>query len=224
MLTICNTISSEQANPTEAVKAQAVRLLQYAARYPDNELVFHESKMQLILQADASFNSRSKGRSVAGGIAYCGDADNPTAENGMIHSISSIIDVVCASVGEAEYGAAYMLAQYGVGLRHILIALGHPQPPTPLLCDNEFAIGLANDAIKIKKSKSIDLRFHWIRDRIRQGQFSMMHIPGKQILADFFTKTLSVADHQAMMPRLVHTPAHTSALGGWQRVTKRHRR
>lgn len=224
MLTICNTISSEQANPTEAVKAQAVRLLQYAARYPDNELVFHESKMQLILQADASFNSRSKGRSVAGGIAYCGDADNPTAENGMIHSISSIIDVVCASVGEAEYGAAYMLAQYGVGLRHILIALGHPQPPTPLLCDNEFAIGLANDAIKIKKSKSIDLRFHWIRDRIRQGQFSMIHIPGKQILADFFTKTLSVADHQAMMPRLVHTPAHTSALGGWQRVTKRHRR
>jgi hypothetical protein len=69
MLTICNTISSDQAMPTEAVKAQAVRLLQYAARYPDNELVFHESKMHLILQADASFNSRSKGRSVPGGIA-----------------------------------------------------------------------------------------------------------------------------------------------------------
>jgi hypothetical protein len=66
--------------------------------------------MHLILQTDASFNSRSKGRSVAGGIAYCGDADNPTTENGMIYSISSIIDMVCASVGESEYGAAYMLA------------------------------------------------------------------------------------------------------------------
>jgi hypothetical protein len=117
-----------------------------------------------------------------------------------------------------------MLAQYGVGLLHILIALGHPRPPTPLLCDNEFAIGLANDTIKIKKSKSIDLRFHWLRDCIRQGQFSMLHIPGDQILADFFTKTLAAADHQAMMPRLVRTPVHTPALGGWQRVTNRRRR
>jgi hypothetical protein len=131
-----------------------VRILQYAARYPDNELVFHESKMHLLLQADASFNSRSKGRSVAGGIAYCGDANDPTTENGMVYSISSIIDVVCASVGEAEYGAAYILAQYGIGLRHILIALGHPQPPTLLLCDNDFAIGLANDAFKKKSLKA----------------------------------------------------------------------
>jgi hypothetical protein len=38
----------------------------------------------------------------------------------------------------------------------------------PLLCDNEFAIGLANDAIKRKTSKSIDLRFHWLHDRVRQ--------------------------------------------------------
>jgi hypothetical protein len=126
MLTICKIISSDQAMPTDVVRAQAVRLLRYATRYPDNEPVFHESKkMHLIHQADASFNSRSKGRSVAGGIAYCGDANDPTTENGMVYSISSIIDVVCASVGEAEYSAAYILAQYGVGLRHILIALGH---------------------------------------------------------------------------------------------------
>jgi uncharacterized membrane protein YgcG len=224
MLTICNTIASEQAKPTEAVKAHAVRLLQYAARYPNNEIVFHKSKMHLIIQGDASFNSRPKGRSVAGGIAYCGDADDPTTENGMLHAISSIIDVVCASAGEAEYGAAYINAQYGVGLRHILIALGHPQPATPILCDNEFAIGLATDTIKQRKSKSIDLRFHWIRDRIRQGQFTIRHVPGEQILADFFTKTLSAAKHQAMMPRLVRTPTNSSALGDWQCVgAGRHR-
>jgi hypothetical protein len=181
MLTICNTIASEQATPTEAVKAHAVRLLQYAARFPNNAIVFNESKMHLIIQADASFNSRPKGRSVAGGIAYCGDVDDPTKENGMLHAISSIIDVVCASAGEAEYGSAYINAQCGVGLRHILIALGHPQPPTPILCDNEFAIGLATDTIKQRKSKSIDLRFHWIRDRIRQGQFTIHHLPGDQI-------------------------------------------
>jgi hypothetical protein len=221
MLTICLRISSEQAAPTEAVKAHAVRLLQYAARYPNNELVFQKSKMHLIIQADASFNSRTKGRSVAGGIAYCGDVDDPTTENGMLHAISSIIDVVCASAGEAEYGSAFINAQNGVGLRHILIALGHAQPPTPILCDNEFAIGLATDTIKQRKSKSIDLRFHWLRDRIRQGQFTIQYHPGDQILADFFTKTLSAAKHQAMMPRLVRIPTTGTALSGWQPVVSK---
>jgi hypothetical protein len=84
--------------------------------------------------------SRSKARSVAGGIAYFGDAANPTIENGMIHAISSIIDVVVASAGEAEYGSAFICAQRGVWLRTIAIALGHAQPATPILCDNAFAI------------------------------------------------------------------------------------
>jgi hypothetical protein len=78
--------------------------------------------MHVILQVDASYLSRSHARSVAGDISYFGDADNPTVENGIIHAISSIIDVVVASVGEAEYGAAFIYAQHGEGLRTIAIA------------------------------------------------------------------------------------------------------
>jgi hypothetical protein len=70
---------------------------------------------------------------------------------------------------------------------NIAVAL---QPP---MCDNEFAIGLATDIIKQKKSKSVDMRYHWLRDRIRQGQFTIAtaHLAGNLNLADFFTKTLS---------------------------------
>ena len=32
------------------------------------------------------------------------------------------------------------------------------------------------------------MRFHWIRDRIRQGQFNVKWKPGVDNLADFFTK------------------------------------
>ncbi len=145
---------------------------------------------------------------MAGSIIYYGDAAHPTVENGMIHAISAIIDVVVASAGEAEYGAAFMAAQQGVWIRTIAVALGHPQPPTPLLCDNEFAIGLGNDTIKQKKSKSIDMRFHWLRDRIRQGQFIIQYLAGARNLADFFTKTLPVDVHCLMMPRLVSSPSN----------------
>jgi hypothetical protein len=130
----------------------------------------------------------------------------------MIHAISSIIDVVVVSAGEAEYGAAFIAAQQGVWIRTIAIAMGHPQPLTPLLCDNELATGLGNDTIKQKRSKSIDMRFHWPRDRIRQGQFTLLYLAGKQNLADFFTKTMPVAIHQLMMPRLVSSPSHSCAL------------
>jgi hypothetical protein len=69
----------------------------------------------------------------------------------MIYAISAIIDVVVASAGEAEYGAAFIAAQQGVWIRTIATAMGHPQPPTSLLCDNELAIGLGNDTIKQAK-------------------------------------------------------------------------
>jgi hypothetical protein len=64
--------------------------------------------MHVIIQADASYLSRSRARSVVGVIIYFGDADNPTVENGMIHVISSIINVAVASAGETEYGAAFI--------------------------------------------------------------------------------------------------------------------
>jgi hypothetical protein len=65
MLTTTNTIASLQTTPTQAVRAHAVRLLQYAAACPNNAIVHTKSKMHVILQVDASYLSRSKARSVA---------------------------------------------------------------------------------------------------------------------------------------------------------------
>ena len=53
------------------------------------------------------------------------------------------------------------------------------------------------------------MKFHWIRDRIRQGQFLVMWRKGADNLADFFTKPLPVHRHQRLMPLLVHTPHAT---------------
>ena len=68
--------------------------------------------------------------------------------------------------------------------------LGYPQLPTLLLIDNTVAIALANDTINKKRSKSMDMRFFWLRDRVKQQQFVVEHIPGQYNVADFFTKAL----------------------------------
>jgi hypothetical protein len=116
--------------------------------------------MILHIQSDASYLSRPQSRSVAGGIFYLGNSNSPTAVNGAIHAISSIIPAVVASAGEAEYAALFMNGQEGEWLRQILHNVGHPQPTTLIMCDNQCAVGIATDTVKPKRTKSIDMRFH----------------------------------------------------------------
>ena len=45
-------------------------------------------------------------------------------------------------------------------MRVTLHGMGHPQPETPIQVDNLCADGIANNEIKQKRSKSMDMRFH----------------------------------------------------------------
>ncbi len=206
MLTAVNHISSRQSCPTQEVMAAAMRLLQYAAAHPNHELVYRACDMVLYVQSDASYLSRSRARSVAGGLLYCGNNGDSTTVNGALLAVSSIIPTVCSSVAEAEYAACFINAQHCVWLRTVLTELGYAQPPTLILCDNACAVGLATDSIKAKRSKAIDMRYHWVRERVRRNEICVYWRKGADNLADFFTKALPVHRHQELKPLLVRCP------------------
>ena len=200
-------IESALANATQLTQHAADRLLAYFRNYPDNILVLKACEMRLHTQSDASYCTRSHGRSVAGGIAYLGNSD-PTEINGPIMVHSSVIQNVMASIGEAEYAAAFHTAQMAAGLRKTLSDLGYPQPPTYILVDNKVAHGIAsNTTIEPKRTKSIDMQYHWLRDRVQLQEFIVIWRKGMYNLADFFTKPLSVKDHQSVMHLLVRVPS-----------------
>jgi hypothetical protein len=163
--------------------------------------------MRLHQQADGSYLSRSGSRSVAGGISYLSN-DDPTEINGAIHVMSTVIPTIMASVGETEYAACFLTGQHGAGFRNVLADLGYPQPPTYILTDNRCAEGIANNTIKPKRTKSIEMHYHWLRDRVARGQFIVQWRSGVHNLADFFTKALPVHVHQSYLPLLVHVPDH----------------
>ena len=75
------------------------------------------------------------------------------------------------SADEAKIGASYINGQEAVPIRTLLLELGNPQNANPIQVNNSTADGFANDTIKQKRSKAIDMRFYWIRDRISQDQF-----------------------------------------------------
>ena len=197
-------LASEQSHATTNTRLAANRLLAYFNKYPDNELILKACHMRLHQQADGSYLSRSGSRSVAGGISYLGN-DDPTEINGAIHVMSTVIPTIMSSVGETEYVACFLTGQHGAGFRQVLEDLGYPQPATYILTDNECAEGIANDTIKPKRTKSIEMQYHWIRDRVARNQFIVAWRPGAHNLADFFTKALSVKDHQSFLPLLVKT-------------------
>ena len=101
-----------------------------------------------------------------------------------------------SSAAEAELGALFINAKEAVYIRQILTEMGHPQPPTPIQTDNSTAEGIVNLKVQPKCTKSMDMRFHWLRDREAQQQFRFYWKPGKTNLADYFTKHHTPSHHK----------------------------
>ena len=83
-----------------------------------------------------------------------------------------------ASAAEAELGALFLNCQEAVPIRITLEEMGHTQRPTPVQVDNSTVLGIATGTIKQRKSKAMDMRFYWIRDRKNQKQFNIYWKPG----------------------------------------------
>ena len=132
--------------------------------------------------------------------------NSPGTLNASVHAESSGIPVIVSSAGEAELASAFGNAKIAHDERTILRNLGYPQPPTPIYCDNECTIGLAHNALRKKQSKSMDLRWDWLRDRVAQNLFVLPYIRSLQNPADFFTKALPVHRHRELAPLFVHYP------------------
>ena len=90
--------------------------------------------------------------------------------------------------------------------------MGYPQPPTPVQVDNSTACRIANDNIKLQRSKAIDMRFYWVRDRVDQNQFKVYWRPGKTNLADYVTKHHASTHHRLMRPIYLHQAQYLKRL------------
>ena len=80
--------------------------------------------------------------------------------NAPILAVYSSIPTVCGAASETEYAALYINLQHAYFERTVLEALGYRQPATTLHADNMAAVGIANDTVKLRRSKAIDMRYH----------------------------------------------------------------
>jgi hypothetical protein len=204
MLPAVTFISKKQSAPTEQTLAATHMLLRYAVSHPSHCVTFKACDMVLKVISDGSHLSQENAGSIAGGYHYCGNhSDAPTTLNGAILPVCSSIPTVCGAASETEYAALYVNGQHAYFERVVLESLGYPQAATKLYADNKAAVGIATDSVKLRKSKAIDMRYHWIRDRVRQKIFDVIWAEGKGNDADFFTKLQPSARHQYFIKRFV---------------------
>ena len=62
--------------------------------------------------------------------------------------------------------------------------------PTTLHSDNQGAIALARTGAYHARTKHIDVRYHFIRETVAQGDITLRYCPTEDMVADIFTKAL----------------------------------
>ncbi len=196
-VTLVCPISKLATSPKTMKTEQMVEhFMNYLHTWSEPCVTFYASDMQLHVHSDASYLSETRARSRVAGFHCMGNYDPASGlpPNGFVSTFSSIADNVCGSAQEAEGIGIFLNAQLAIPSRDALLFMGHPQGETLIVSDNLIGVNILNGHLPPKRSRCMDMRFYWIKDRISQRQFRLEWQPGRTNLADYLTK--------------IHPPAH----------------
>ena len=191
-------IASLQAHPTEKTKEKADMLLDYLSANPDGKIRYHASDMMLHVDSDAAYLVAPNAKSRIAGYYYLGNEKKNNRLNGAILVECRYLKHVVASAAEAETGGLFHNCQNAIYIRRLLEVLNHKQIPTPVKTDNSTAASFVQEMIKQKRSKSWDMRYHWIRDQQTLKTIKVYWDKGLNNHADYFTKHHTPAHHKRM--------------------------
>jgi Reverse transcriptase (RNA-dependent DNA polymerase) len=141
---------------------------------------------------DASYNNHPDGKSHSGCVVSLG--------SGAVYCKSSKQKLVTTSSTEAELVAISDCISVGVWARNFLqeqktgtheLNELNTLPPVMLFQDNTSTIILANKGRSTSaRTRHVDLRYFWIKDRISQGQVVIEYLCTDRMIADIMTKPL----------------------------------
>ena len=213
MLHALNELCIAATKGTEETVKALVHFLNYCATNPDAEIIYRASDMILSVDSDAAYLIAPQARSRASGYHYLGNKDGKLF-NGAIFILTKLIPTVMSSAADAECGGLYMNAREAVPMITTLEELGQPQPDngTPIRTDNSTADGIMNKTVKQKRSKSMDMRFWWLIDRVEQNQFRIFWAPGRINLADYFSKKHPASHHKKVRPIYINIKGASPSL------------
>ena len=193
-----NFLTRFMSKPTEHTWQLAKRVLRYVKGTIDYSLIYHGSGDPIpTCWQDASFADGPGRRSRTGFVILMCDA--------AVAWGSRLQVTVCLSTVEAEYVALCAAAQELKYILQLLEGFGIViHRPVLVHEDNKGCVFLAMNMSTTNKSKHIDIKYHFIRQCIREKKMTVVWCETSQMIADILTKfSLSSSQHLALALKMM---------------------
>ena len=193
---------------------QAKRVLRYLKGTSNLGLTYGKSRdIKPIFFQDASYADEDGALSRTGFVALLGGA--------AVNWGSQRQQTVALSTVEAEYMALTAATQEAIFERQLLKHLGYEQAePSAMYEDNQGCIALSSNMMTTKRSKHINVKYHFCREKIINGESKVLYCPTNQMLADvlgpLFTGHLCTPYKAVPFIRTALTGCHVGAQYGVQ--------
>ena len=144
------------------------------------------------------------------GISACTDSDwasDSTSQQsqtgyfikmakGLISWTSRAQKTIALSSTEAEYMTLSDCSCQVVWIHTLLGELRYHMKAIPICRDNQGSIFISSNPVTKKRSKHIDIRYHYIREVISRNLVEVYYIEGEENPADLLTKNLGIVKFQ----------------------------
>jgi hypothetical protein len=99
---------------------------------------------------------------------------------------------VALNTAEAEYIAACDACTEAVWLRKLISGLfDQVSDSTVIFCDNQSCVKLSENPVFHDRSKHIEIKYYYIRDRVQKGEVKLQYISIDEKITDILMKPLS---------------------------------
>jgi transposase InsO family protein len=194
-------ISRSTTSPTRQDVIGLKRILRYIQGTLKTGISLGGSDLTMTAFADADYATDTESRrSISGNVIMFG--------GGPVLWSSRRQGCVTLSTVEAEYVALCSVTQEIVWMRELLRELGAAQrKPTIVYEDNQGAISLARGSQIGRRTKHIDVRYHFVREQFEAGAIELEHCSTQDMIADILTKPLGATAFARLRDRLCYTPS-----------------
>nr|GEY95544.1 Gag-Pol polyprotein [Tanacetum cinerariifolium] len=91
---------------------------------------------------------------------------------------------------EAEYVSLSACCAQVLWIRTQLTNYGFHFDKIPMYCDSKAAITISSNPVQYSHTKHIDVRYHFIKEKVEKGIVELLFVGTEYQLADVFTKAL----------------------------------
>ena len=195
-------------NPGQQHWVAVKRIFRYLKGTHALGLGFHANGCDFKGYADADWAGDTDDRKSTSGYLFM-FADGPIAWG------SKKQRAVTLSTGEAELVALCLAAQEGIWMLRLIGELfGKEMNILSIADDNQACIKMTKNPGYKGRAKHIDIKFHFVKDLVKEGKLQVYHVSSEKMLADGFTKPMPRERHNNLIQQIGMIQVRTSSQGG----------